>query len=198
LNFAISLFDYRKGRNMANQNFPHGFRPLMVDLAGAPVGVNQYGKASSVANAIFAFDLVKGSATSAPVEGQELPSKGIVPGTVGAAFIGSALNYGAASTNTWHTIVDDPRALFEAQCDSTDDITVAGKVGKNASILATAQSNGSLISAMQVDSSTIAATGTLDLFIRDLYRDIRNAEGANAIVEVLINNHQYANQVAGV
>jgi hypothetical protein len=184
---------------MANINFPHGFRPLMVDLAGAPVGVNHYGKASANGSAIFAFDLVKGAATSASADGEAIPQKGVaVFATAGTDIIlGSSLNYGAASTATLHIVVDDPHALFEAQCDSTDSITVASFAGKNINALATAQSNGTLISAMQVDSSTVNTTNTLDLKIRDLYRAVTNAEGANAIVEVLINRHAYANQVAG-
>lgn len=182
---------------MANKNFPHGFRPLMIDVSGEPVGCSQYAKASSDANAIFTNDLVKFSATSANVDGEPIPSKGITVAGVGEIFLGSALNYGAGAANTLHLVVDAPKALFEAQCDSTDNITVAAKAGKNASILATAQTNGTTLSAMQVDSSTIADTATLDLLILDLYRGLDNAEGANAMVEVIINRHQFANQTVG-
>lgn len=182
---------------MANNNFPHGFRPLMVDITGEPVGANQYAKAASDANAIFTWDLVKGAETSASVDGELIPSKGVSVAASGNVFLGSSLNYGAPSTATLHLVVDDPLALYEAQCDDVTSVTVAGSAGKNANIVATAQTNGTLLSAMQVDTSTIATTNTLDLHIRDLYRNISNFEGANAIVEVIINRHQYANQVAG-
>jgi hypothetical protein len=182
---------------MANKNWPHGFRPLMIDLAGAPVGVNEYAKAAADSNAIFAFDLVKIAATSGSVGGQTIPSKGIAVAGATDVLVGAALNFGAASKGTLHTVVDDPLALFEAQCSGATSISVASHAGKNASPLATAQTNGTLLSAMQVDSSTIATTNTLGVQIRDLLRTPSNAEGANAVVEVRINKHQYANQVAG-
>jgi hypothetical protein len=187
---------------MGNNNWPHGFRPLMVDTAGAPVGVKQYAKAAADSAAIYAFDLVAKAATSATVEGQLLPTPGVktyTSGTPGTTLIiGSSLNYGAASSITWHTVVDDPGALFEAQCDDTTSISVASHIGKNADVNNTAQTNGTLMSAMQVDASTIATTAALDLRVQDIYRDVRNAEGAYAIVEVLILKHAYAQGSAGV
>lgn len=189
---------------MANNNFPHGFRPLMVDTAGAPVGVREYAKPSSDTNAIFSFDFVRKIASSQSVEGQPIPTPSIqtyATGTVGASgtlILGSSLNYGAASFATWHTVVDDPAAIFEAQCDSTTSITVASDAGKNANTNNAAQTSGTLISAMQVLSSSIATTANLDVRILDLYRNISNAEGANAIVEVFILRHAYAPGSAGV
>ena len=189
-----------------NNNFPNGFRPVMVDLSGAPVGVNQYAKAAADAT-IFTNDLVSRKTTttvSALVEGQILPTPAIVSfsaGTPGTTLIlGSSLNYGATGSATWHTIVDDPFAIFVAQCDSTGTApTVANATGLNANVNNTAQSSTLLLSsAMQVSTTSLATTATLDVKIRDFYRLLTNAEGANAVVEVLINKHQYAPGSAGV
>jgi hypothetical protein len=187
---------------LINQNFPHGFKPLMVDTAGAPVGVHQYAKPSSDANAIYTFDFLRKMATSAPVEGQLLPTASVqtfataTPGTT--LIVGSSLNYGAASVATWHTVVDDPGALYEAQVDGTGAVTVAASVGKNANVNNTAQTSGSLISAMQVSFASIAVTAGLDLRIMDFLRLVTNSENPNAIVEVLVLKHAYAPGSAGV
>lgn len=174
----------------------------MVDTAGAPVGVNQYSHNASDSNAIFTWDLLRKMATSQTEEGQMIPTPGcqtFATGTPGTTLIlGSALNAVAASVAGWVTVVDDPNAIFEAQCDGTTSITVASDAGKNANTNNTAQTNGTTTSAMQVSSSSIATTSGLDLRIRDLYRNVSNAEGANAIVEVLILKHQYAQGSAGV
>lgn len=189
---------------MGNNNWPHGFRPLMVDTAGAPVGVREYAKPASDTNAIYTWDLLRKMATSQTVEGQLIPTPSVqtyATGTVGATgtlILGVSLNAGAASAATWHTVVDDPAAIFEAQCDGTTSITVAADAGKNANANNAAQTNGTSLSAMQVLSSSINVTANLDLRILDLSRNVSNAEGANAIVEVFILRHQYAQGSAGV
>lgn len=187
---------------MGNNNFPHGFRPLMIDTAGAPVGIREYAKPATDANAIFTWDLLQRLTGSAGVEGQPLPSPVVQTystGTPGITpIVGSSLNYGAPSKATWHTVVDDPYAIFEAQCDGAGSITVAADAGMNFNVNKTAQTNGTTLSAMQVNSATIAATANEDGRILDLSRNISNNEGANAIVEVLILNHFYSKGTAGV
>jgi hypothetical protein len=51
---------------------------------------------------------------------------------------------------------------------------------------------------MAVDSATIATTSTLDLRILKVSTISPNAEGDSAILEVLINKHQFGLQTAGV
>lgn len=188
---------------MTNNNWPHGFQPLMVDTAGAAVGVTQYAKPASDTNAIYSYDLVRKLANSTSVLGELIPTPGcqtFATGTPGTTLmLGAALNFGAASTATLHLIVDDPSAIFAAQCDSTTNITVASSIGKNANVANAAQSNALyLISAMQISSASIATTAALDLRLMSLFRGINNSEGANAVVEVLILKHQYAQGSAGV
>jgi hypothetical protein len=186
---------------MSNNNWPHGFRPLMVDTAGAPVGVKEYAKPSSDANAIYTFDFLRKVAGSQTVEGQIIPTPTIQTAAIGtpgtALILGSSLNFGAASSATWHTVVDDPGAIFEAQISGNASWTVANAPGLNANILNTAQTNGTLISAMQVNASTIVNTAGLDLRILDFSRNVGNSEGANPVVEVLILKHAYAYGSAG-
>ena len=188
---------------MTNNNWPHGFQPLMVDTAGAPVGVKQYAKPASDANAIYQFDLVKKVASSQSVQGSQFNSPGCQTyntGTPGTTLIlGSSLNFGAASKATLHLIVDDPSAIFSAQSDGSTVITVASSIGKNANVNNAAQTNSLyLLSAMQVNSSSIATTAGLDVRLQDFYRLGSNVEAANAIVEVLILKHANAPGSAGV
>jgi hypothetical protein len=174
----------------------------MVDLNGAPVGVNQYAKNAADANAIYTWDVLAKAATSAAVEGQLLPTPGCktfaaaTPGT--SLILGVALNAGKASTATWHTVVDDPNALSAAQVDGTVSVTVASTVGKNANVKNTAQTGPSSVSAMLIDSTTIATTASLDLRIRDFYRLLSNVEGPNAQVEVIFMKSASAQGSAGV
>lgn len=185
-----------------NPNFPHGFKPTMVDLQGGPVGVRQYAKPASDTNAIYAFDLLRKIASSAAVEGQILPTPSVqtyataTPGTT--LILGASLNFGAASLATWHTVVDDINAIYEAQLDGTGAVTVASYAGKNANVNNAAQTGASLTSAMQVSLSSVAATAGLDVRILDFYRLLTNSENPNAIVEVLILKHVYAQGSAGV
>jgi hypothetical protein len=174
----------------------------MIDTAGAPVGIREYAKPASDTYPIYTYDLVTKAAVSQTVEGQLIPTPGVktfTEGTPGTTLIlGASLSYGAGSNATWHTVVDDPTAVYEAQCDGTTSITVASHVGKNANVNNAAQTNGGLISAMQVSSSSIATTAGLDLRIQDLGRALTNSEGANAIVEVIVLKHQFAYGSAGV
>ena len=53
-------------------------------------------------------------------------------------------------------------------------------------------------SGLQVSSASISTSGSLDLRIYRVSMIVPNAEGANAIVEVLINKHALGFQTAGV
>ena len=188
---------------MSNNNWPHGFQPVMVDTAGAPVGCKQYAKPASDTNAIYQCDLVRKLANSTYVQGSQFPTPGcqtFSTGTPGTTLIlGASLNAGVASKASLHLVVDDPTAIFSAQTDGSTAFSVASHAGKNANVNNTAQSNPLYsVSAMQVNSGTIAATAGQDLRILGLVPLVGNSEGANAIVEVLILKHQYAQGSAGV
>jgi hypothetical protein len=188
---------------MANVNSPFGFQPVMLNLGGGPLSVRTYGKPASDANAISMFDLVcKVASSVALADDGSIPApsiksyyNGATPGTT--LILGTAINYGAASTLTDHKVYDEINQLLIAQCSGATSISVASHVGKNANVTA-ATVSANKKSGLQIDSATIATTAGLDLRIRDLYRLIPNAEGANAICEVLILKHANAQGSAGV
>ena len=202
--FGFLLFDYSDGDStlMSNLNWPHGFRPLMENLQGAPVGVSAYAKPATDSNAIFQFDVVRQVVGSTNPYGEMIGQANCqtyataTPGTT--PILGVALSFGAASKATFHNVVDDPFAISEAQADSTTAITMATVGSKNANINNTAQTNGGLISAMQVSSASIATTAGLDLKIKGLSRRVGNTEAANAILEVLFMRPQLGQGIAGV
>ncbi len=189
---------------MANPNNPFGFRP-MIRLGGSPFAIQEYGKPAADANAIFAFDLV-GYLTGTPFALPENPTYNLpriqagsqlTPGT--SLWLGASLSYGAASTGSVHPVVDEPDVIFIAQGDSTTPITTASHAHKNANVsIATGGSTATKQSGMQVNTSSIATTSTLDLRINRVAMISPNVEGTNAIVEVLINKHALGQQTAGV
>jgi hypothetical protein len=90
-------------------------------------------------------------------------------------------------------VLDDPNQLFLVQCDAG---FVAADVGKNADVIGTGGSTTSGISAMELNSSTLATTAALNLKVVGLYNDVNNEFGTNAVVVVKINEHVYGS--AGV
>jgi hypothetical protein len=93
-------------------------------------------------------------------------------------------------------VADAADLIFEVQEDSVGGALAAANVGQNASLIA--GNNNGFLSGWMLDSSTAAATNTLQVQLLGLARRIDNAFGTNAKWLVRINNHQYANQVAGV
>ena len=90
-------------------------------------------------------------------------------------------------------VIDDPSQLFLVQAD--DDI-VQADIGKNADVTGTGGSTTNGVSAMELDSSTVANTAALNLKIVGLWNTPGNALGTNAVVVVKINEHMYGS--AGV
>ena len=92
-------------------------------------------------------------------------------------------------------VIDDPNQLFLIQCDAG---FVAADVGKNADVVGTGGSTTSGISAMELNSSTLATSAALNLKVVGLYTDVNNEFGTNAVVVVKINEHVYGSTgVAG-
>lgn len=90
-------------------------------------------------------------------------------------------------------VLDDPAQLFLIQAD--EDI-VAADVGKNADVVGTGGNTTTGVSAMELDSSTVANTPALNVKIVGLYDSPSNAYGDFAVVVVKINEHLYGS--AGV
>jgi hypothetical protein len=90
-------------------------------------------------------------------------------------------------------VLDDPSQLFMVQASA--GMTQAN-IGKNADVVGTTGSTVNGISAMELDSATIANTAALNLKIVGLSASPDNAFGTNAVVVVKINEHMYGS--AGV
>ena len=188
---------------MANNNYPFGFRPI-IRAGGSPFSVAEYGKAAADVNPIFSFDLVGHITGGTPFALPENPlynlsriqsASQLTPGT--SLYLGSSLGYGAASTGSIHAVTDEIDVIFIAQCSGATAITTAAVAGLNANVLPTVSVTNTKMSQMQVNSASIAATAALDLRIRGIAMIVPNVEGANAIVEVLINKHAYGQQTSG-
>lgn len=91
-------------------------------------------------------------------------------------------------------VLDDPNQLFIIQAD--EDI-VQADIGKNADVIVGSGNTVTGVSAMELDSSTVATTAALNLKIVGKY-DVPGNELAsnNTVVVVKINEHLYGS--AGV
>jgi len=90
-------------------------------------------------------------------------------------------------------VLDDPNQLFIIQSD--EDIEQAD-FGKNADVVVGSGSTTTGVSAMELDSSTIATTAALNLKLVGIYDTPGNALGNFCQVVVKINEHLYGS--AGV
>jgi hypothetical protein len=187
---------------VANPNNPFGFRPISRE-SGGPMLTRQYGKAAANGTAIFMADLVIKAATSIPdPTGQGNPAPGVqsaqngTPGTT--LLLGSSINFGAASTLTPHYVVDGIDTIFIAQVQTGLAVTTASHAGKNANMLTGTGNATTKQSTMAVDQASIATTAGEDLRIIRVSNISPNAEGANAIVEVMILKHALGQGTAGV
>lgn len=184
---------------MSNPNSPFGFRPI-IRAGGSPFSVTEYGKAAADANPIFHFDLVGHLTGGTPMPLPENPTYNLsriqsgsqlTPGT--SLWLGSAIGYGPASTASVHPVADQTDVIFIAQAQGATAMTTASHAGQNANVKLVAGSTTTKMSAMQVDSTTVATTSSLDLRIRQIAMIGPNVEGVNAILEVSINKHAFAN-----
>lgn len=164
---------------MANADLPRGFRP--------------YGELKHVGiyiagGTIYPGDMVKkdgGANSTTRMRAQ------VVAATAAAAACGVALNYATAGQVV--RVADDPQQLFAGQADGSD-FDNNQDLNLNADILATAGSATYKVSQMEIDSSTLATTATLQVQVLGYVdrQDGKNAMGANAELIFKINNHQLA------
>lgn len=172
---------------MANVNNAHGLRPLMRSMTGGPSsGTMGAHKLVGDATALYIYDVVKkasGGLKNTPC---------VTAGTAAAASLGVNLIYGVASKATDHIIIPAVLQVFEAQIDTIP----VGDLNYNANLVAGAGSTTTLVSGHTLNA--VATTNTLDFHVLGLWNSSDNAVGTFARVEVIFNNQQYSNQVAGV
>jgi len=174
---------------MANTDNPHGLGWLGFTLSGGCGVIELMTKDASEAAAIFPGDAVNQEADG------NIEANSATPGTT--AFSGVALNYGALSTLTTHSVLVSPDAIFEAQGDNGTNLD-AVDAGLNANLILGAGVVATLKSGHEIDSSTKATTSTLDVKLRKLLAVEGNAYGEFARFEVMFNTHRNAWSIAGV
>ena len=175
---------------MANADAAFGFVPTRHMSGNAP-RTNKYTCASELAENIFKGDLCIIIATGliTPHTATEVNNIGVFDGCSYTASDGSYVysEYwptGTTATDIILYIYDDPYTVFKIQSAGT---TAQTNIGNCADVVAGAGSTTTGQSGFEL-SGTMAA-GTATCKIMALYDAPENTFGANAVMEVLINEH---------
>ena len=175
---------------MANVDSPFGFVPSR-HMSGSPIRTNKYTITSGLAENIFNGDLVilTTDGVITPHTAGEENNIGVFAGVSYTASDGS-YQYseywpsGTTGTNIIAYVYDDPYIVFKVQSDGSPAQT---DIGSNAEVVAGTGSTTTGQSAFELNSSMAAGTRTCKIL--GIYESPENAFGANAVMEVLINEH---------
>ena len=174
---------------MANADARYGFRWAQHYSGGDPV-VRQYIHAAADAAAIGKGDLVDitGAADT------------VARGAAGGPFVGLSLSYTAASLlANIDTIILDERSVLHAQEDGVGGAIAAASEGLNADVIVAVPSATTQLSGMEIDSSTVATTSTLDLRLLGPLPAPDNTVASDAAKWlVLVNDLRFGDLKAGV
>ena len=175
---------------MANADAAFGFVPVRHMSGNAP-RANKYPITSTLAENIFTGDLciITSDGVLTPHTATEVNNIGVFAGVSYTASDGSYVysQYwptGTTATNIVAYIYDDPYTVFKCQSAGSPAQT---NVGNCCDVVAGAGSTTTGQSGFEL-SGTMAA-GTASCKIMALYDAPDNAFGANAVMEVLINEH---------
>ena len=175
---------------MANADAAFGFVPVRHMSGNAP-RANKYTITSTLAETIFTGDLciITSDGVLTPHTATEVNNIGVFAGVSYTASDGSYVysQYwptGTTATNIVAYIYDDPYTVFKCQSAGSPAQT---NVGNCCDVVAGAGSTTTGQSGFEL-SGTMAA-GTASCKIMALYDAPDNAFGANAVMEVLINEH---------
>ncbi len=175
---------------MANVDSAFGFVPVR-HMSGYPARANKYTITSGLAENIFTGDLVILTADGVitPHTATETNNIGVFAGVQYTASDGSFVysQYfpsGTTATDIVAYVYDDPYIVYKVQSDGTVAQT---NIGNCADVVAGAGSTVTGQSGFELNSSM--GTGTATCKIIGLFDSPENAFGANAVVEVLINEH---------
>ena len=192
---------------MANVDTPMGFRPVR-HISGAPYNgaVELFSALNTDATAMFIGDPVVLSGTSQTINGriyrdvdQAATGQVVVGVIVGVVPItAESVRYRAASTQRLLYVASSPDLVFEIQEVSGGTAFTADTAGFNADFVVGSGNTTSGMSGVELNNSGEATTNTLDLKILSPVAREDNAIGEHCKWEVMINRHQYANQVAGI
>ena len=184
---------------MANVDAAFGFVPIRHMSGNAP-RTNKYTIASGLAENIFKGDMVivVAAGTITPHTATETNNIGVFDGCSYTASDGSYVysEYwpsGTTATDIIAYVYDDPYTVFKAQSAGT---TAQTNIMNCCDVVAGAGSTLTGQSGFEL-SGTMAA-GIASCKIIALYDAPDNAFGANAIMEVTINEHLLGTNVAGI
>jgi hypothetical protein len=162
---------------------------------------------ASDATAIFMGDAVKldggsdGNGIRSVTQATGAAVAGVVVGIVVDPLLLNSPQYRVASTARYLMVADDPNLLFECQEDAVGGALASTSVGLNANLIVGAGSTTTGQSGMQLDTSTVATTATLELKVIEFVQRPDNEVG-NALAKVIVklNNHQLSSSTgtAGV
>jgi len=175
---------------MANVDAAFGFVPVR-HMSGNVPRANKYTLASGLAENIFTGDLCILISTGllTPHTATETNNIGVFAGCSYTASDGSYVysQYwptGTTATNIIAYIYDDPYIVYKVQSAGT---TAQTNIGNCADVVAGAGSTTTGQSGFEISGTMAAGTATCKII--GLWESPDNAFGANAIMEVLINEH---------
>jgi|TARA_B110000285_G_scaffold125961_1_gene142041 hypothetical protein len=184
---------------MANVDAAFGFVPIRHMSGNAP-RTNKYTIASELAENIFKGDLVIviAAGTLTPHTATETNNIGVFDGCSYTASDGSYVysEYwpsGTTATDIIAYVYDDPYTVFKVQSAGT---TAQTNIGNCADVVAGAGSTITGQSGFEISGTMAAGIATCKILA--LHETPDNAFGANAVMEVTINEHLLGTNVAGI
>jgi len=186
---------------MANVNAAFGFVPVR-HMSSSPIRTNKYTITSGLAENIFSGDLViltaDGVITPSNGAGEAANTLGVFGGCSYTASDGSYVYSeiwptGTTATDIVAYVYDDPNIIYKIQSAGTPAQTNIGNcadVTTGAGSTVTGRSGFSL-------SGTMAETKALCKIVA-LYDSPENSFAQYGVVEVLLNEHIYAHDTAGI
>ena len=175
---------------MANVDAAFGFVPVR-HMSGNIPRANKYTITSGLAENIFTGDLciLTADGVITPPSATETNNIGVFAGVSYTASDGSYVysQYfptGTSATNIIAYVYDDPYIVYKVQSAGSPAQT---NIGNCADVVAGAGSTNTGNSGFEISGTM--ASGTATCKILGLYEAPDNAFGANAVMEVLINEH---------
>lgn len=191
---------------MANADKPFGARWIRSISGKEPI-INTYSTVDEDGTALFVGDFVVVD-QSEGADANGIPV--VIQASAAGPLTGVVMGFEPVPTNleTMHRLAstartvyvcDDPYAVYEIQDTGTTDgaALLQDEIGENCEIAVSAGNTTSGLSAMEVDTSA-NITATAQLRVMRLARTPGNAIGAWAVYEVMINEHDYKDEVAGI
>jgi hypothetical protein len=202
--FGLRPVRYRNGSPY------NGAFNLYVASAAEIIGVGDLVKLTGTGDTT-GYPIVSLAAAGGPAIGVVVGVCQVKPGHLQGALAansGFAQKLVKASADTEYLMVcDDPNVIYQVREDGDSESTVTASIGLNANVVLTgATSTVTGLSGMHLDSSSKNTTNTLNLKILGLSycpggKNVISAAGAAgtyAVFDVLINNFQQTNNIAGV